>query len=97
VAKQRKPVTTALSFLEPSGKTHTGRTYENHYVGVMPQPDPAPTFTPPSPEPRYGKQGAAARIKPRHKHEWLVRHDYMQCHSCGKLVTLKKGRVSVDR
>ena len=44
-----------------------------------------------------GKGAPAAKTQPGHKHNWLVRYDYMQCKSCGLLVDIKKDRGSVDQ
>lgn len=100
MSRKRVPPS-SMSFLDPSGKTHSGRTYEDFY-SVIDQNRPVERdlpldFTPPEPGRSFGKAAPAGMKKQRHKHDWLVRHDYMQCRSCGVLLTIKKDRGSVDQ
>lgn len=108
MAKHRRRVETATSFLNPSGKNHTGKTYEDYYSKVdetrpkgldwmvegLAHEQAVNDILSSRP---LGKGRPAGAIRPRHQHDWLVRHDYMQCRICGKFVTPKKERGSVDR
>ena len=87
-----------LAFLAPSGVQHQGHTYEDYYSQQQPTERALPLdYAPPDAAPQFGKGAPAAKKRPRHQHQWLIRHDYMQCRSCGKLVTIRKERGSVDQ
>ena len=93
---------TATSFLNPSGIPHRGKTYESFYSAdteyriTHPDMSTVADYEQPTYSLSHGKGAPAAKKVPRHQHDWLIRHDYMQCRSCGVLLDIKE-RGSVDR